>query len=376
MTAAVSVIIALGVLIAGAGYFGFSQYEQVSRIVSEKAALEEERSQLSNEVEGLNESLTSVQTSLVQSHETVVELTEQNSKLEDQVLELTSERNALDYQYDKLKSEYNRLSDENSAIVQASYSQNYQIEQLLSQMSEQEQSDLMKQIKFLEQTEEVVFYRQFQTHNYKTGESYSVYWEVPFHAYFQYRIDTEGHVGAYVGSQETAEFLELSLATWRDMEKLADVLLEQARYDDEVYANIVLQVTHQLKYEPTENTKFPLESFAEGSGDCDTLAVFAAALMKAGGLDTAVLLGTAKGSPEDDEGVGHAMVGIALDVAPDDHYRDSPWYVDYGSTRYYLAEATWSDPFREFWDYDYIGTAVGDSPWAELSDMTVVETPG
>ena len=137
----------------------------------------------------------------------------------------------------------------------------------------------------------------------------------------------------------------------------------------------MLQVTHQLKYELTDNTKYPIETFVEGSGDCDTLAVFAAALMKAGGLDTAVLLGTAKGSPEDEAGVGHAMVGVALDEAPDDHYRDSEWYVDYGSTRYYLAEATWSDPFRESGDYDYIGTAVGDNPWAELSDLTVVKTP-
>jgi len=134
-------------------------------------------------------------------------------------------------------------------------------------------------------------------------------------------------------------------------------------------------VTHQLKYVPTDNTKYPIESFVEGSGDCDTLAVFAAALMKAGGLDTAVLLGTAKGSPEDNAGVGHAMVGVALDQDPDDHCRESFSYVDHGSTRYYLAEATWSDPFTESWNYDEIGTAVGDNPWAEFSDIGIVKTP-
>ena len=97
--------------------------------------------------------------------------------------------------------------------------------------------------------------------------------------------------------------------------------------------------------------------------------------MKAGGLDTAVLLGTAKGSLEDSVGVGHAMVGVALDQAPDDHYRKSYSYVDYAGTRYYLAEATWNDPFSKSWYYDYVGTAVGDNPWAELSGLKVVKTP-
>ena len=71
--------------------------------------------------------------------------------------------------------------------------------------------------------------------------------------------------------------------------------------------------------------------------------MFAAALMKARGLDTVVISGYANGSPEDELGIGHTMVGVALDEQPDDHYRESSWYVDYGSKRYYLGELTWNN---------------------------------
>ena len=97
---------------------------------------------------------------------------------------------------------------------------------------------------------------------------------------------------------------------------MADLLRKYSGNDDELYANMVLQVTHQFWYKPTDNTKYPIETFVEGSGDCDTLAVFAAALMKAGGLDSAIIYGTAKGSQEDQLGVGHAMVGVELGQQP------------------------------------------------------------
>jgi len=39
---------------------------------------------------------------------------------------------------------------------------------------------------------------------------------------------------------------------------------------------------------------------------------------------------------------------------------------------YYLAEATWSSVFVKPWDYTIIGSAVGDSPWADFEGVIVV----
>ncbi|MGI0015264.1 MAG: transglutaminase domain-containing protein, partial [Nitrososphaera sp.] len=198
----------------------------------------------------------------------------------------------------------------------------------------------------------------------------------PYQLYYQYRSNSAGHAGAYIESSETAQYFQTSLGTWRDIKFLADILRKQANYDDEVFVNMVLQLTHQFYYQPSTNTKYPVETFVEGSGDCDTLAVFAAALMKAGGLDTVVISGYAKGSPEDELGIGHAMVGVALSEQPDDHYREFSSYVDYDGERYYLGEATWNNQLlTQQFDYTRIGTAVGDNPWSEFSITSTVGTP-
>jgi len=139
------------------------------------------------------------------------------------------------------------------------------------------------------------------------------------------------------------------------------------------YVVDLLQVSHQFLYKPTDNTKYPIETFVEGSGACDTLAVFAAALMKAG-LDSAIIYDTANGSQEDQLGLGHAMVGVELGQHPDDQLREyyySMTDTNLGKT-YYLAEATWgSGVFVKSWDYNIVGSAVGDSPWAILKVLSL-----
>ena len=125
----------------------------------------------------------------------------------------------------------------------------------------------------------------------------------------------------------------------------------------------LLQVSHQFLYKPTDNTKYPIETFVEGSGACDTLAVFAAALMKAG-LDSAIIYDTANGSQEDQLGLGHAMVGVELGQQPDDQSREYYYYMTDSNTgkTYYLAEATGgSGVFVKPWDYNIFGNAVGQS---------------
>ncbi len=248
------------------------------------------------------------------------------------------------------------------------------MQSLIEELEKQENFDLTQQLEFSQQTQEVLYYRLLEVENYKTGYVTPFYWEIPFDFYYQYRSEPDAHAGAYINSQESIEYFQASLSTWKDLVNLADLLMELADNDEEVYANMVLQVTHQFKYEATENTKYPIESFVEGSGDCDTLAVFAAALMKAGGLDSNILLGTAKGSPEDELGIVHAMVGVNLSQQPDDHNRPDSWYYDYDGNTYYLGEATWSDVFLDPADYSQYGSAIGDMPWSEFLINDVVQT--
>lgn len=379
-----AVIIGVSALLVLTSFLGFYQYQQVSSISQEKAILSSENQNLENSLKEVQDkesqnqlfinSLKGVNSNLEGQ---VDELSLDNSELQSQVSSLEIENNRLSSEKDDLLFKYDTLSGENVQLAHASSAQRQKIQEmisLISQLDEEQQKELLQNLKFLEQTKEVEFYRNLGSHNYKDNQEYSFYWEIPFLSYYQYRSDPDGHAGAYLNSSESVKYFKTSLNTWQDLKPLADLLRKEAGYDDEVFANMALQVTHQFKYIPTDYTKYPLESFVEGSGDCDTLAVFAAALMKAGGLDTIIILGEAKGSPEDDIGGGHAMVGVYLSEQPDDH-RESVSYYEHEGRVYYVAEATWADEFAKPWDYDVIGAAVGDNPWTEFKVTDVVETP-
>lgn len=216
------------------------------------------------------------------------------------------------------------------------------------------------------QAEELVYYRMFTLYNYKDGQTYKQWFTFPALTYFQYRDEPTWHVPAYADDETTQNYYSYGMGTWQDVQIVADELRKISGDDDELFANLVMQLVHQFKYEPTLYTKTPVEVFVEGSGDCDTLAVFVATVMYAGGLDVAVLDAYIPSSPESEvlDG-GHALVGVAVEA--DDW--DENWYTDLDDgNRYYLAEATWPEEelFYDPWEYVDGGYgSVGDNPWKE-----------
>jgi hypothetical protein len=220
------------------------------------------------------------------------------------------------------------------------------------------------------QAEELVYYRMFTLYDYKSQQTYKQWFTIPSLTYFQYRDDPSWHVPALVDDKVTANYYSYSMGTWQDVQIIAGELRTISGNDDELFANLVMQMVHQFKYEPTLYTKTPIEVFVEGSGDCDTLAVFAATVMYAGGLDVAILDAHVPSSPESTElDGGHALVGVAIDA---DDWTEN-WYTDLeNGKRYYLAEATWPDEglLMDPWEYTDGGYGtVGANPWGENIDI-------
>lgn len=361
-------IISISMLFILAASYSYYQYSQALPIEQErnelqrtKSTLEQEKASAIDEVEGLRSSMSQLQSAEDANRNKIQELTNTNSYLE-------SQNSALQNRNGDLTEENTRLISANLRLMIN--------QQTMTLQPSPNLGEALNQLNLISQTGEVVFYRQLQVYNYKTGEQWRFHWDIPFQPYYHYRSNTEGHNLPYIDSAESVEYYQTSLSTWRDLTTLAEGLRKYSGSDDEVYANMVLQVTHQFLYKPTDKTKYPIETFVEGSGDCDTLAVFAAALMKAGGLDSAIIYGTANGSEEDQLGVAHAMVGVNLDEEPNDHLRTFSWYIeDENGKEYYLAEATWgSGVFVDPWDYTIEGSAVGDSPWVDFEGI-IVETP-
>jgi hypothetical protein len=122
------------------------------------------------------------------------------------------------------------------------------------------------------------------------------------------------------------------------LQPIADRLWEI--YDtQEDFANGALMIVHQITYVETMPAKYPVETIADGQGDCDLFSYIAASIMKAGGLDVALLYY---------EKQTHMNVGVHLSSAPKD-IRESVYYVTHDGTRYYVAECTggnWKDGWR------------------------------
>ena len=102
-------------------------------------------------------------------------------------------------------------------------------------------------------------------------------------------------------------------------------------HNDEAFANVVLQLVHQIPYVEGD-LKYPVETLVENSGKCDTLSLLAASIMKAGGLDVVLLY---------HKEVHHINIGVYLPYKP----IGSSWWLqptgyDFNGKKYWIAECT------------------------------------
>lgn len=125
--------------------------------------------------------------------------------------------------------------------------------------------------------------------------------------------------------------------------------------EEEDFANAVLMLVHQIPYQIVEGVRYPVETIVANEGDCDLLSYIAASLIKAQSLGVVLLYY---------EQQSHMNIGVSLPAPPSDA-RTTISYVDYGGTRYYMAECTGED-WRNGW-------RVGECP-SELegAQVTVV----
>lgn len=136
--------------------------------------------------------------------------------------------------------------------------------------------------------------------------------------------------------QSTAEYKQYAI-TERDRTYLHDLIgvLKEAGENKQLaarndYRNVVSFV-QSIEYEKdldpvtnqeTEYWKYPIETLADGKGDCEDTAILTAALLKEMGYDVAMVILS-----------DHAAVGIACDTC-------NGYYYPVGDKRYYFLETT------------------------------------
>jgi len=101
----------------------------------------------------------------------------------------------------------------------------------------------------------------------------------------------------------------LGLGESRAIREIAYDLAQISEGDLELMVNLALQTVHQVYYNITDYTKYPIETLVEGSGDCDNVAVLLASILRAAKMDIVMLL------VKNRDGI-HAMVRVALPKPP------------------------------------------------------------
>jgi hypothetical protein len=170
--------------------------------------------------------------------------------------------------------------------------------------------------------------------------SYSLTISIPSSLY-SYYVD-QNH--DFYSSADFAKFV-----TPYAVKPIADALLT-VYSDEEVFTDAVLDMVQQIPYQVSP-AAYPVETLELNYGDCASFSFLAASILKAGGLDVVLL---------EYPSLQHMNIGVNLPHEPT-YARSSVYWVDYNSTRYYIAETT-GDDFPNGW-------RVGECP-PELSQAT------
>ncbi len=116
------------------------------------------------------------------------------------------------------------------------------------------------------------------------------------------------------------------------LQPIADSLAE-IYSDDEDLTNGVLMIVHQIPYNETLPSKYPVETIVENRGDCDLFSYVAASILTAARLDVVLLYY---------ESESHMNIGVHLSHPPRDA-REQVYYVTHNNIQYYVAECTGGD---------------------------------
>jgi hypothetical protein len=92
-----------------------------------------------------------------------------------------------------------------------------------------------------------------------------------------------------------------------------------------------------IRYYPTTESKYPIETLVEMGGDCDTHSILYGTLMSAAGFDVLLLLSNEKLS----DGLKHVAIAVHLENPPEYSLNDIEDFVlNYNGKEYYYAETT------------------------------------
>ncbi len=177
------------------------------------------------------------------------------------------------------------------------------------------------------------FYRQFYLYGNTRGKFLSLSFSA--NKYFEHRRRTQGTGFQRIADASTPHETFL----YEILDSLRVVPNDSAHNDQS--AQKILNFVNGIPYHDKEQyyVKMPIETLAEGRGNCADLSVLMHSLMITAGLDALLSF------PTEGDTLDHAMVGVHGDFN-EDRTRTYFWYPDSNGKKYYLCQPTGTTDMR------------------------------
>lgn len=223
-----------------------------------------------------------------------------------------------------------------------------------------------------------VYYNvDYDVHDYRTGETFTLRYSIRSDAYTKYRDDYLPKLQIAAGNDQA--YGKLVTPDEPVVRKMAQHLYELSDGDEELYTNYALQVAHQMYYSLTPQAKSAVETLVEASGDCDPQATVVASLIESANRQYAdfdadvvlLLYWPYTASANEEVQWGHMQVGVRLDGGLDDarsKHMEEPAYYNYEGDRYYVGEPTFERGFNPDWKQ---GWRLGENWYPRQPDVVI-----
>jgi len=122
-------------------------------------------------------------------------------------------------------------------------------------------------------------------------------------------------------------------------------------YGEEEFVNAVLMFVQQIPYLEGE-AKYPVETLVENKGDCDTVSLLAASILKAENMDVVLFYY---------KDAAHMNIGVRLSNKPSSFWWAPPTSYEYDGEEYWMAECTPKTQWR-----------VGDQPASIAGEKPII----
>jgi hypothetical protein len=187
-------------------------------------------------------------------------------------------------------------------------------------------------------------------------DEHEIYVSIPSSLYDYYQTKT--HVLTSEAQYSTLVTPDAVASIAQDIRNITS----RESFGEEEFVNAVLMFVQQIPYVEGE-AKYPVETLVENKGDCDTVSLLAASILKAENMDVVLFYY---------KDAAHMNIGVSLSNKPSSFWWAPPTSYEYHGEEYWMAECT---PKAQWRVGDQPASVAGEKPLIIPLDDCEISSP-